>query len=1044
MCGEPRLTMVHLASFLSPPSDPFMAVFEREMLILLFASCSWAWSCLGIRLADLARTNRDPSATLFSAATGQYVEGGPTIILAVFIFVGSAVFLYIKARQGPGPYLFATVFACICLDISLTTAALFPYPLYLVGKSILLPLTFHSAIALLASIFIFPSTISAQFTTRLQGVLTPLESYLEVHRSLLKSSPHTPSFVDATTDLKTLVGQSEAGLLPLSASTRLLRSDLIYGRFAPDDFHPFQNLARRIVGRANGMGMYFTLIDPTREKFPVTPAPSVPATPIMSPSPTVLSRAPSFERIPLAEHRDGAQHDRSEPTSPLFSSRSRRESHFEKHAHSSPHRSRSTSRQRSHGHIHQVHHHRHPHHKLLHSSLLHLSLSRSHRYENAVGVFESQRYLNLEATRFNDPDAKTYTTQTTLLLHESCDDLLAVCGSGVATIREWFDGVRDGRFKFWIPREEKEARWKTKLAALQKIKGDVSTILEHFRDVSRHRVLDPYRPAFEDRLEGHIEPEIPAHRYLFHCYVYQYHLIQFACIVVEMLEEVIRLETERRDDRVWTPVRRIMQWNNWEIPENAENNDDEDPNFIQGLEPAILEDLGMPRRRDPDALPPNNIVEQALNIVYHAVLSIGGGNALFAIKAALLTVILCIPSFLKSTASFAYENRFVWAIFMGQLTIARFRGDTAFGLVARIGSTFLGGVVGLVMWYTSCGSGRGNAFGFAAVCAVCFPFFFFARLYWPGPPMTVIVFFVTSTLVIGYSYQDLHVAAPGSPGFGFPVFWKRFVLVTVGVVAAFIMSFLPPSTTIRRYQRATLATTSSQIGAIYCAILSFANSRREEEIPEIVSSLVAIRSKLKRSDVLRTNIVYEFSLRGRWPAERYRNILEIQLQITHALNHLMSVVKHLEPAWARALLRRTRFLDTDFQGDILAVISMISSSLRTGTPLPQITPSPLLDRFMLQYHGLDVIHKDAEEDYGLPRTLTLDTLKNEQYLIFCVGVSTSFSIMTRLDRLMVAAKEIVGEQYYIHGVGYKPSVPRGEEPEFGRASIVHFSLSQDV
>ncbi len=59
---------------------------------------------------------------------------------------------------------------------------------------------------------------------------------------------------------------------------------------------------------------------------------------------------------------------------------------------------------------------------------------------------------------------------------------------------------------------------------------------------------------------------------------------------------------------------------------------------------------------------------------------------------------------------------------------------------------------------------------------------------------------------------------------------------------------------------------------------------------------------------------------------------------------------------------------------------MIATSLRTGEPLPQITPCPLLDRFMLKYHGFSVIHKEAEEDFGLPRTLTMETLKNEQYL----------------------------------------------------------------
>lgn len=36
---------------------------------------------------------------------------------------------------------------------------------------------------------------------------------------------------------------------------------------------------------------------------------------------------------------------------------------------------------------------------------------------------------------------------------------------------------------------------------------------------------------------------------------------------------------------------------------------------------------------------------------------------------------------------------------MGQLTIARFRGDTTFGLVTRVFSTFSGGIVGMVIWY---------------------------------------------------------------------------------------------------------------------------------------------------------------------------------------------------------------------------------------------------------------------------------------------------------------------------------------------------------
>jgi len=66
-------------------------------------------------------------------------------------------------------------------------------------------------------------------------------------------------------------------------------------------------------------------------------------------------------------------------------------------------------------------------------------------------------------------------------------------------------------------------------------------------------------------------------------------------------------------------------------------------------------------------------------------------------------------------------NRWMWGIIMAQLTLARFRGDTTFGLAARIMATFSGGLVGTAMWYIASGNGIASPYGFAAVCAVCFP-----------------------------------------------------------------------------------------------------------------------------------------------------------------------------------------------------------------------------------------------------------------------------------------------------------------------------------
>jgi hypothetical protein len=60
------------------------------------------------------------------------------------------------------------------------------------------------------------------------------------------------------------------------------------------------------------------------------------------------------------------------------------------------------------------------------------------------------------------------------------------------------------------------------------------------------------------------------------------------------------------------------------------------------------------------------------------------------------------------------------------------------------------------------------------------------------------------------------------------------------------------------------------------------------------------------------------------------------------LNHVLC---QLDRPWRKALLDRTRLSDPVFLGDVLAVITMTSTALHAGTPLPQITPSPLVARF---------------------------------------------------------------------------------------------------
>ncbi|KIJ89876.1 hypothetical protein K443DRAFT_687084, partial [Laccaria amethystina LaAM-08-1] len=164
-----------------------------------------------------------------------------------------------------------------------------------------------------------------------------------------------------------------------------------------------------------------------------------------------------------------------------------------------------------------------------------------------------------------------------------------------------------------------------------------------------------------------------------------------------------------------------LWWPCYITDHGQQNESNDNPNVVQGAQP-MHGDLEMARRRDPDALPPRNVLEWCLNYVY-LFFTRKGGNLVYVVKALLFTVILCLPSFLPSSATFAFKNRSVWAIIMGQVTLSRFRDDTTYSLIARLIATFDGGVTSAVLRYISCGSKQGNAYGLQWCAPWLSPFF---------------------------------------------------------------------------------------------------------------------------------------------------------------------------------------------------------------------------------------------------------------------------------------------------------------------------------
>lgn len=372
--------------------------------------------------------------------------------------------------------------------------------------------------SLLTSFVLFPSTISAQYATRLSGILSPLQTTLSAHSTLLTSPPDQLSKAFASSPAKTAPGQAEAGLLALRASARLLARDTTLAWASPQELEGLHDAARRLAVRANGLGAFFTLIDPLREPFPAPPR--TPATPAAGTpgTPKARSRVQS-ERTSREASVDAA---RLPPGSGI--GRRGREGTMGTDSTASPNvtlapsptmsrldgtwRRRKplsliTSQEQVHTrghdsplarllHLNTPRSHHPGHHHSLHTPALHAALLRlahpslPHVSEPVpVGAFESTRYATLACRHgvyVSPADSERYTAQAIVLLRESAGGLIEESVKGLGEAMGWLGRARSGRLSALFGRERKMQN----MEGLKRVSKELETALREFKVEKRY------------------------------------------------------------------------------------------------------------------------------------------------------------------------------------------------------------------------------------------------------------------------------------------------------------------------------------------------------------------------------------------------------------------------------------------------------------------------------------------------------------------------------------------------------------------------------
>ncbi|KAJ7054138.1 hypothetical protein C8F01DRAFT_1164075 [Mycena amicta] len=547
------------------------------------------------------------------------------------------------------------------------------------------------------------------------------------------------------------------------------------------------------------------------------------------------------------------------------------------------------------------------------------------------------------------------------LLEESTRELRSAVADAIGAVGSVIDVVNHTR---WSHAGLKGADAE---AALDAAGLRLDAAIHAFEDSGRLAILSPFIPLLDAYTQQQKERSVPPSqiplRPLYVAYVFAASLLGVAETVQVLLDDVQGLCAKRSRKRLWAPTRlRTL----WQVV--VARGDDGAGAFGEDTSPQRPGDDNAPEekdhRRDPDSSPPTNFLQRIMHSIHRGYMWTSTAEAIFIFKYVLISIALWLPSVIRSSAQFSYEQKGIWALIMAQTTLNIFAADQIFNYVTRLAGTFMGLVLGLVAWYAGNGHGVGNYYGAAVAYGVCVFPLVFLRVFGPEKYLAgTVMCCATFALIVGYSWIDGHTIQFATPGIGWSVAWKRWALVVVGCAASFIVMMFPPQSgrkAVRTRNASSITSLASMYGFIVSAWIGLSQSAAADDTQKARSikltstasfrqRLLAMAVELQTVRELTQLAHWEGSIRGKWPAQLYTKLVNIELDMLTVLAQLGTSLTHLEPEWHLESLHNSKVLNPHFIADVMALFSLISQSLRTKEPMQQVLPTSLLDRLYIHY-----------------------------------------------------------------------------------------------
>lgn len=609
------------------------------------------------------------------------------------------------------------------------------------------------------------------------------------------------------------------------------------------------------------------------------------------------------------------------------------------------------------------------------------------------------------------PQSSENFTKAREALMETTSGILDVCAKATQLSAECIHTANSNR---WI-RTPPQQKFDDLQQRLKQTISELKTTRESCINNTNDALLESHSDLFDQdgnlKIGDNIYP--PSLQGIILSMVIEERILGVANAMEQMMDFMDRLLDARKTHRIWFPSR--MQYAaSWllngkavvPVSANSAELGSGDPETADPTDPSEQANEAYSRLRASQGTRGVTIrrsfLSRAIMGTYNWLTNPAG---MYALRMVIVTIATSIPAALPQTAGFFYREKGIWGVITAQTCVLIYMADFTFSLVSRGLGTVLGGAMGMAAWYIGSGSGPGNPYGLSAISAVMVLILVWWRLFLPAAYLQAIVM-TTSTfaLVIGFSYDAHHIIQYGLPGVGYSAFWRRLVTVLLGFVAATVVQVFPKPPSATKHISRTLANTTRALADHYALLLSHWGRKPDESPLGAVTEEIALGVADTLLSLNESIALLHIEVSSSPFDQTVLKEVQTRCQLmNHSLSKLLGLSATLPQDLQQRLGQSVGLTDDRVIGQIMAVLGIVEESLRTGSPLPERLPTPLVrtiyDTWVTQHHNV---------------VLSTALVRDENYRRYCVAWSSYLQFLSTIDDLVLILKQTLGECYVVH------------------------------